>query len=187
MTALIEAPWLLALAVAAALSAVSAAGCYLAQVTRINADSHQHEQIKGLRDGLFVLVGLLLGFTIALALPKFDQRRQLEIQEANSIGTTRLRAESLPSRNGPGRSELLREYAGVRRQYGKVRTRSRKLDSSIQRTKELHGQIWQQLVPVARQNKRRSSRRTWCRSTKRLTLPRAGSPLLRTVFRMLCG
>jgi hypothetical protein len=42
---------------------------------------------------LFVL---LLGFTQAMALPRFDLRKQLVLGESNAIGTAALRAELLP-------------------------------------------------------------------------------------------
>ena len=85
--------------------------------TRINEDSHHHEHITGLREGLFVLLGLLLGFTVAIVLPRFDERRQLVIDEANAIGTTILRAETLPEPQRSRTLELLREYVVVRRDF----------------------------------------------------------------------
>jgi hypothetical protein len=49
-----------------------------------------------IRDGLFVLVSLLLGFTLALAVPRYTERRTLLVEEAISIGTIYLRAAVLP-------------------------------------------------------------------------------------------
>jgi hypothetical protein len=49
-------------------------------------------------DGLFALVSLLLGFTLTLAAARFFERRSLLIEESNSIGTTYLRAVTLPHR-----------------------------------------------------------------------------------------
>ena len=74
----------------------SVLGHRLALSTGINEDSHLHEHITGLREGLFVLLGLLLGFTIAIVLPRFDERERLVVEEADAIGTTVLRAEVLP-------------------------------------------------------------------------------------------
>ena len=47
---------------------------------------------------------LLLGFTLALALPRYDLRRQLIVDESNAIGATDLRAQMLPE---PARTKLL--------------------------------------------------------------------------------
>jgi hypothetical protein len=45
---------------------------------------------------LLALVGFLLAFTFGMAGSQYDNRRQLEIDEANAIGTTFLRAAHLP-------------------------------------------------------------------------------------------
>ncbi|HZO51787.1 MAG TPA: hypothetical protein VFB63_03675 [Bryobacteraceae bacterium] len=88
-----------------------------------------------------------MGFTIAIALPRFDQRRQLEIEEANSIGTTRLRAELLPEPQRTRSLELLREYIDVRIEFGKVGRVRADMNRNTQRTNALQAQIWQQTVP----------------------------------------
>src|ERR1700761_741078 len=60
------------------------------------------------------LLALMLAFTFSMALSRFEGRRDAVLNEANSIGTTALRARLLPD---PYRSEtlkLLREYVQVR-------------------------------------------------------------------------
>jgi hypothetical protein len=73
MTFLLDEPWLLCTAVCIVLITSSVLGYWVAVSTRINEDSHHHEHITGLREGLFVLLGLLLGFTVAIVLPRFDE------------------------------------------------------------------------------------------------------------------
>ena len=65
MTFLLNQPWLLFVAVSVVLFAAAVAGYGLASTTHINEDSHHHEHITSLREGLFILLGLLLGFTVA--------------------------------------------------------------------------------------------------------------------------
>lgn len=96
MRFLLDEPWLVFITVTLVLFISSVLGYRLALSTRINEDSHHHEHITGLREGLFVLFGLLLGFTVAIVLPRFDDRRQLVIDKANAIDTTMLRAKILP-------------------------------------------------------------------------------------------
>ena len=105
------------IAVCVALIISSVLGYRAAVSTRINEDSHHHEHITGLREGLFVLLGFLLGFTVAIVLPRFDERKELVIDEANAIGTTALRAETLPEPQRDRTLELLREYVAVRRGF----------------------------------------------------------------------
>jgi len=144
MNVLLNQPWLLFFVVALVLFISSLIGFRLATASRINEDSHHHEQINSLREGLFVLLGLLLGFTVAMVLPRFDERRQLVIDEANSIGTTMLRAEMLPEPERSKSLELLRQYAVVRRDSGIVGP-----EQSLQATKDLQAQLWQQIVAVS--------------------------------------
>jgi hypothetical protein len=147
MSFLLNEPWLLFVAVAVALFGSSLAGYRLAVATRINEDAHHHEQINSLREGLFVLLGLLLGFTIAMVLPRFDERRQLVVDEANAIGTTALRAEMLPEPERSKSLELLRQYAVVRRNSATTGP-----EQSLQPTKALQTQLWQQIVAVTQKS-----------------------------------
>ena len=96
MRFLLDNPWLVFVAVSVALITSATVGHRLALATHVNEDSHQHEHITGLREGLFILLSLLLGFTVAMVLPRFDERTLLVVDEANAIGTTMLRAETLP-------------------------------------------------------------------------------------------
>ena len=63
---------------------------------RIQEDANRKEQMGTIRDGLFLLVSLILGFTLAMAATRFADRRSLLIEEAVSVGTTYLRASTLP-------------------------------------------------------------------------------------------
>jgi hypothetical protein len=92
-------------------------GFRLARLTGANVDDERREQIAASRDALGILLSLMLAFTLAMALPRFDLRKQLVMEEANAIGTTNLRAGMLPE---PQRSQvraLLQEYARARYAY----------------------------------------------------------------------
>lgn len=60
------------------------------------------------------LLGLLLGFSFAMAVGRYDSRRLLVVDEANSIGTTWLRADFLPQAHAAEVRKLLRGYAGLK-------------------------------------------------------------------------
>jgi hypothetical protein len=147
MSFLLNEPWFLFLVVVVALFGSSLAGYRLALVTRINEDTHHHEQVNSLREGLFVLLGLLLGFTVAMVLPRFDERRQLVVDEANAIGTTVLRAEMLPEPERSKSLDLLRQYAVVRGDFATTGP-----EQSLQPTKVLQTQLWQQVVAVTQRS-----------------------------------
>src|SRR5271157_2125202 len=153
MTFLLTESWALFIAVCIALVVLSALGSRVALYTRVNEDSHLHESITGLREGLFVFLGLLLGFSIAVVLPRFDQRRDLVNEEARAIGMGMLRAEVLPEPQRGKTLELLRQYALVRRDFARVTLLDQAgLNREMQRTKAYQEQLWQQLVAVTQQN-----------------------------------
>jgi hypothetical protein len=60
------------------------------------------------------LLALLMGFTFALAVDRFEIRRGLVLDEANAIGTTYLRAQLLPAPHRERISRLLTAYVDNR-------------------------------------------------------------------------
>lgn len=63
---------------------------------------------------VFALLGLLLGFTFANGISHLDQRRELIVKEANTIGTAYLRLDLLPADAQPEMRHLFREYLDAR-------------------------------------------------------------------------
>lgn len=146
-------PLFLFIAVVILLIGSSAIGYRLAFATRINEISHHHEQITGLRDGLFVLMGLLLGFTIAMVLPRFDRRQGLVVEEANAIRRAMLRAELLPEPERSKTLELLQEYVIVRVDFTNVKLADTAgLNHNIEQTRALQDELWRQAADVTHQS-----------------------------------
>lgn len=108
-----EAPILLLGAVLfIAMAAASYSGYALRARQRRGAAPSEHYETK---EGYVVsavlgLLALLMGFTLSLALDRFDSRRVLVLQDANSIGTAYLRAQLLGEPHRQRLSRLLIEY-----------------------------------------------------------------------------
>jgi hypothetical protein len=64
--------------------------------------------------GVLGLLALMLGFTLAMAVDRFDMRRSFVLQEANAIGTTYLRAQLLEEPHRARLSQLLVDYTDNR-------------------------------------------------------------------------
>lgn len=60
------------------------------------------------------VMALLMGFTFAIVLNRFEDRRILVLEEANAIGTVYLRAQLLEQPHRERISRLLTDYTGVR-------------------------------------------------------------------------
>src|SRR5215471_18575180 len=56
------------------------------------------------------LLGLVIGFSFAMALNRYDQRKNYEEAEANAIGTEYVRADLLPAPDAAAIRALLRRY-----------------------------------------------------------------------------
>jgi hypothetical protein len=63
---------------------------------------------------LLALMGFLLAITMGMASDRFDSRRELVLAEANSAGTTYLRAGYLPQPASSQIRDLLRDYVPLR-------------------------------------------------------------------------
>ena len=117
-----------------------------------NIDEERREQIAASRDALGILFSLLLGFTLAMALPRCDLREQLVMEEANAIGTTTLRAGVLPEAKRSQVRALLRAYVQARQVYSEAIPGESQLTAAIERTKALQSSLWHQAEESVRQS-----------------------------------
>ncbi|MGH9867021.1 MAG: hypothetical protein ACREAA_02505 [Candidatus Polarisedimenticolia bacterium] len=85
------------------------------QLGRRNKPPEQvRAHISNIEGALLGLFALLLGFTFAMALSRFELRRQMVVQEANAIGTAALRARLLPADERAEVTEMFRRYVAIR-------------------------------------------------------------------------
>ncbi len=64
--------------------------------------------VTTLEAAMLGLLALMISFTFAMALARFDSRRDALLNEANAIGTAALRARLLPAPHGAESLRLLR-------------------------------------------------------------------------------
>lgn len=104
-----------------------------------NAQSHS----GSVQGAVLGLLGLLLGFSFAMAVGRFDARRALVVQEANSISTTWLRTDFLP---GPYKNQvrdLLIRYAHLKLDGFDAANDRDELARTANEIAEIHTQLWQ--------------------------------------------
>jgi hypothetical protein len=119
-------------------------------LSRIHQETHRKEQTIAIRDGLFVLVSLLLGFTLALAVPRYVERRSRLVEEAVSIGATNLRAGTLPSPYRENARALLRKYADARIDLDNAGVDEARYNEAANRSSMIQRQLWEGAEAVAR-------------------------------------
>lgn len=75
------------------------------------------EDFRVILGATLTLLGLLIGFTFAMALDRYDQRKNYEEEEANAIGTEYVRVDVLPPADAARVRALLRDYVEQRMQF----------------------------------------------------------------------
>jgi hypothetical protein len=106
--------WVLGLMFLTLLVAVSEAGFRLGRRSGKQTSGDTKSQISTVEPGILGVLGLLLGFTLSMAVTRFEVRTQLVLEEANAIGTAYLRTQLLPAAEGKEIADLLRAYTNVR-------------------------------------------------------------------------
>jgi len=153
MTDLPNYPWALGFVLAVVLAIVLELGFRVGAHYRIHQDSDHKDQMSTLRDGLFVLVSLLLGFTLALAASRYIERRSLLVEEAISIGTTYLRAGTLPQPYRARSQNLLREYVDARLDLDSAGMNVARITEASHRSKGIQTELWTDAAAVAQSDR----------------------------------
>lgn len=95
------------------------------------------------------LLGLMIGFTLSMAMTFHDQRQTGLLQEANAIGTAALRADVLPAPKASEVKKLLHDYVQVRVDLSRARPGAATLKRATRRSNALQSQIWHYAVAAA--------------------------------------
>jgi len=98
------------------------------------------------------LLALMIGFTFAVALSRFEARREGVLNEANAIGTTALRARLLPAPHSQDCLKLLREYVQVRLDLTQKIPSPLDLKAVLDRSNAIQEALWLQVKEVAAKN-----------------------------------
>jgi hypothetical protein len=148
-----------ALVLAVAVLGATAIGIFLGRRVRHLSDSLK-EPFGVLQAALLGVVGLILAFGLSLAVTRYENRRDAVVDEANTIGTTYLRAQTLPEPIRSRSLALLAAYA----------------ESAVSLTSNIPGSS-QELAVVGREDE--LQRRLWALNGRALALqPTESAPRL---------
>jgi len=118
---------------------------------RLAIDPDGAQAGTGAVDGaVFALLGLLVAFTFSGAATRFDERRNLIVEEANDIGTAWLRVDLLPASAQPAMRDLFRRYLDSRLVVYRKMPDLDAAQAELDRSNELQGQIWRHAVAAGR-------------------------------------
>jgi hypothetical protein len=130
--------WALYLFTAAAVLLSIEAGWRLGNWRRQRSQEEKEAPIGSAVGATLGLLAFLLAFTFGMAASRFDNRKQIVLQEANAIGTTYLRTDFLPESLRQEARDLLREYTALRA-GGAASFMSRE---GMARASAIHDRLW---------------------------------------------
>jgi hypothetical protein len=103
-------------------------------------------QISVVEGSLVGVLGLLLAFTMSMAVTRFEVRKQLVLDDANAIGTSYRRTKLLPEPEASQIANLLRQYVDVRVRYVLVGEDPVKLQAAREQAARLQTEFWARAV-----------------------------------------
>lgn len=142
-------PFLLLLGLFLSLLAMMEIGRFAGR--RFGGDGSEQTPSTGLMTGaIFALLGLLIALTFSNASTRLDNRRALAVEEANAIGTAKLRLDLLPA---DARSEVQTLFDAYTRSRAEAYERSTNLTefrTAFARSAAIQQEIWDRSVAAGR-------------------------------------
>jgi hypothetical protein len=119
--------------------------------TQRDRENDGHDDFDILLGATLTLLALVIGFTFSMAVGRYDQRKNLEAEEANAIGTEYVRAHLLPAGDAARVRTLLKGYLDLRLLDYKTRDEEHLRQINAQ-TVQLQTEMWSAVeTPAAAQ------------------------------------
>ena len=125
------------------------AACEFGRWLGVRIGNRGEEDISTLEGAVLGLLALMIGFTFAMSLARFEGRREAILVEANSIGTTAPRARLLPAPHNTESVKLLKDYVQIRLDITRRVPSPAELSAAITRSSVIQEALWQQAKAVA--------------------------------------
>jgi hypothetical protein len=133
--------WALALVLVVLMFGATAGGLLAGRLMREHSEVLR-EPSGVLQGALVGFMGLVLAFGLSLAVGRYEARRADVVEEANGIGTTYLRAQTLAEPVRTESLELLRDYTDTSIVIGTTVPGSVEEDRAIAESERQQGELW---------------------------------------------
>lgn len=100
------------------------------------------------------LLGLLLAFTVSMAVSRFESRKAAVVDESNAIGTAFLRVSLLPESEQSRTVDLFREYVDMRLEVAGPERYGSPAQALVERQVDLQRQLWSVGVVAAQDDQK---------------------------------
>lgn len=134
--------WVLALLLAVVIVGATVVGHLIGRSTRASSEDVR-EPFAVIQAALIGFMGLVLAFGISLAVGRYEARRAAVVDEANAIGTTYLRAQTLAE---PVRTEslaLLQRFAAISIEVSRTVPGSSAQQDAVAASGEVERRLWE--------------------------------------------
>jgi len=108
----------------------------------------EREDLDTEKTAMLTLLGLIIGFSFAMAVSRYDQRKNYEEAETNAIGTEYARADLLPAEDAATVRQLLREYLDRRIAFYSIGD-ERRITQINADTAKLQAALWSAVLSAA--------------------------------------
>lgn len=139
--------WVLAL-VALALQVVASEIGWRVGLRRTDVEVAQRFQAGAVQSAVLAMLGLLLAFSFSMGAVRYEERRDLVVEESNAIGTAYLRAGMLPPAERDELRAILRDYVDARLAFFDAET-PEDLAEAIRASEVLLGRLWKKVAAHA--------------------------------------
>jgi hypothetical protein len=128
-------------------------GYWIGLKAKVEMNQAMRAQISTIQTAILTIFTFLLGFTFAMALTRFDNRKQMVVKESNAIGTAVLRSKLLPENQRAKMNELFKQYVNV--EFSITSRANVSLEERIQQNQEakrLQGLMWDEAFAATENN-----------------------------------
>jgi hypothetical protein len=143
----VDRPWLLFAVTFVLLLAAARVGARV-RTWKSALTTEEQSDLELVRNATSTLLAVVIGFSLSMAVSRYDLRKTYEEEEANAIGTEYLRLDLMPAENARATRDLLRNYTRLR-----ILFYSSQVPSELQRaeidTAALQTELWASVSQAA--------------------------------------
>lgn len=124
-------------------------GYQLGRLVHSRTEDEKESPASAISGATLGLMAFIMAFTFAIVADRYDARKALVREDANTIRTAFLRSDFLPEADRGKASELLQQYLAIRLEAG-VTGAPDKIDRLVAESGRIHRQLWEMAVANAR-------------------------------------
>jgi hypothetical protein len=146
--------WLVTLLLFVACICAAELGFFLGRRRNRAGEAPKKEHVTAVQGAVAAMLGLLLAFTVSMAVGRFEDRKHAVVDEANAIGTAYLRASLLPEPLRSQATDAFAKYVDVRLQLARPDWFTAAGAGDRAEMNQLQRQLWSIGVAAGQQDQR---------------------------------